>query len=229
MNKKMIMLISALVWANNVAFAAQKGTMQAPVIEKVSSVAEPLTAEQDKVYQGLVAKFKAGKLNSQDNTVENIAILNQRKSFLQNEVVAHKQGTWKPWLASITGSLLGLVGVVGHEYEHRYVAELNEPHHAWFNRYYLVQGYQKPHDLMPNAAEKERLNQLYQLKEKIKAQEPQWYTTQYDTLAKVLVGIGLLSVPVIVYKFYGYYANSLKEKEIVMIDAIINQLEMLAQ
>ncbi len=237
MNKKMIMLISALVLANSVVFAAQKGATQVPTTAKVASVAEPLTVEQNKIYQDLVSKFKAGKLGSQNNTVENITILNQRKAFLQSEVLAYKQASWKLWLASITGSLLGVVGSLGSILEGRYVAKLNEPYYKWQA---VRTGFYNAGVNLDNATKYNWEHQDYWYKQYEEARDRftaidmpldrNPYTERYTALTTFLMGIGLLAVPVVMYKFYSSYTDDgLKEKEIVMIDMLVKQLETMSQ
>lgn len=237
MNKKMIMMISALVCANIVAFAAQRGNIQTSIETKVDAIAEPLTVEQNKIYQDLVAKFKAEKLSSQDNTVENIAILNQHKAFLQSEVLAHKQASWKSWLASITGSLLGVVGSLGSILESRHLARLNEPHYKWQAVRTCLYNARVNLD---NARKYNWEHQDYWYKQYEEARDRftatsmpldrSPYTERYTALTTLLMGIGLLSVPVVVYKFYSSYTDEgLKEKEIVMIDVIIKQFETMSQ
>lgn len=114
MNKNMIMLISALVCANIVAFAAQKGNMQELSIIKEASVAEPLTTEENKIYQGLVAKFQAKNLTVADNTMQNIEILKKCERFLVQSIeVSNTSSLWPYWLtASLMPAVKGL-SVVG--------------------------------------------------------------------------------------------------------------------
>ena len=92
MNKKMIMLIGALVCANSMTLAFQE-----------SAETKPLTAEENEVYQGLVARFQADSLTTEDNTYANIDILMQQKEFLAQAVKAQatkKQTLWPYVLAA---------------------------------------------------------------------------------------------------------------------------------
>jgi hypothetical protein len=99
-NKKMILLISTML-------CGSFGVMVA---------AQALTAEQNKVYQGLVAKFQANQLTAEDNTIENVVILTQQEAFLAQAVKAQatkKQSLLPYWLAASVGPTIRMTYQVG--------------------------------------------------------------------------------------------------------------------
>jgi len=100
MNKKIIMLISAFVCANNMVFAAQKGPIKVSQ-DNIIPIAEHLTTEENKIYQALIVKFQTKKLTAADNTATNIGILKKQEVVLvQSMQVSNKSPMWPYWLGA---------------------------------------------------------------------------------------------------------------------------------
>lgn len=99
MNKKIILLISTLFFANAVMFSAQKSSVK--VSQDNNPIVTLLTTEENKIYQALTAKFQTKRLTAADNTAINIDILKKQEVVLfQSIYVSNRSPMWPYWLGA---------------------------------------------------------------------------------------------------------------------------------
>ena len=112
MNKKIIMLISALVCINSMTFPPR------PALS-------PFELGDEIKYRNLVNKFRFNELALTDNTTYNISILEERKHYLVSAIaVKNKLILWPYALVASVGPMLTMVSWAGNVLNNQFFKQL---------------------------------------------------------------------------------------------------------